>query len=152
MAESIEKGSMAGDTLTANEAVRFLWEWRTYRNEGFWQTFYLMGFAVIILTIAPYFFPDMVKKLGAAVLAFPIVTFLLSGFTSYLLVVEYKLYKVADRRYRELLGKFVPQDIQGWLFRRPLGKVIAITFALFGTVVQVISGAVLLSLAYGVLP
>jgi len=151
MAEFIEKENASPEPLTTNEALHFLWDLRKYRNEGFWQTFFLMGFAVIILTIAPYFFPDMVKKLGIVVLVFPIVIFCLAGFSSYLLAVEYKLYKVADRKYRELLGKYTPQDIQGWLFRRPLGKVISVLFFLFATVFQVINGLVLLYLANHVL-
>ena len=152
MEETIEKKNTTADTLTLNEATRFLWEWRVYRNEGFWQVFFLAGFTMIILTIAPYFFPDLIKKLGAVVLVFPILIFFVSALSAYLLVVQYRLYKVADKKYRELLGEFVPQDVRGWIVHYSLGKVITIVFILYGTIIQAINGWVLVSLAKGILP
>ena len=152
MEETFERNQRVEGVLTPNEAIRFIWEWRIYRNEGFWQVFFLAGFTMLILTIAPYFFPELIKKLGYVTLIFPIIIFFISIFSAYLLAVQYRLYKTTDRKYRELLGDFVPQDVKGWLVRYSLGKVITIVFILYGTVIQVINGWVLVSLARGVLP
>jgi len=152
MVDSVEKDGITNNTLSINEAVHILWEWRKYRNQVFWNSVYWLGAAIIIISIVPYLLPGIVSKLGYAVIVFPFLTFLIASFSAYLLAVLYKLYKTADRRYRELLGKFTPADIQGLLFRLPIGKVIALAFLSYGIFIQILSGWVLHKLVSGVLP
>ena len=152
MAGSVEKDGIASNTLSITEAVHILWEWRKYRNQVFWNSVYWLGTVIVIVSMLPYLLPGVIEKLNSAVLVFPSITFLLCSFSAYLIAVLYKLYKTADRRYRELLGKFTPADIQGLLFRQSIGKVIALAFLGYGIIIQILSGLVLTGLVNGVVP
>jgi hypothetical protein len=138
--------------LTLEEAVPILWEWRRYRNEVFYSSVYRWGAAALFITLAPYLIPDIITKLGLAVLIFPVLAFLLSGFAAYLTAVQYKLYKLTDHKFRSLLGPYKPDDPPyrnpvDRIFRIPLGLSIAALFACFAVFCQLVNGIILFNLA-----
>jgi hypothetical protein len=144
------------DFLTTNKAMELLWQWRKYRNQVFWSSMYRLGAACMLLTVIPYIVPDMAGRLGIAILVFPILAAVLSVFASYLMVVQYMLYKLTDRKFRSLLGKFNPGDIADTSLNRPfrisIGKVLAGSFLLFGVLGQFLNGLVLAWLVQGARP
>ncbi len=156
MITSLDKTNVETESLTMDQAITALWEWRIYRNQVFWSSVYRWGAVILGLTIAPYLLPDLEAKLGLAVLVFPILAGALAIFASYLLIVLYMLYKLADRKYRALLGKYNPGDIPDTpinrVFRISIGKVLVGAFLVFGIVGQLLNGAILVSLAQGTLP
>jgi hypothetical protein len=135
--------------LALDQAVELIWEWRKYRNEVFWGSVYRWGAVVLALTVLPYLLPDIIAKLGLAVLVFPVLACLLAVFAAYVLIVQYMLYKLADRKYRSLLGSYNPGDIPdkpiNRLFRISIGKVLAGVFLLFAIVGQGANALVLTS-------
>lgn len=151
-----EKINDERDFLTKDEAMSLLWEWRKYRNEVFWSSMYRLGAASVLLTIAPYLLPNLIGKLGFAVLVFPILAALLSIFASYLMIVLYMLYKLVDRKYRSLLGEYNPGDIPERPINRPfrisIGKILVGVFLCFAFIGQFFNGLVLSWLVRGVLP
>jgi hypothetical protein len=139
------------EELSINEAANILWKWRKYRNQVYWISIYLWGAASIIISILPYLLPDILNKLGLAILIFPILGALLSVFAAYLTAVQYKLYKQVDRKYRELLGKFDPGYLStdsfiNRLFTLPFGAVFSLAFIGFGIILEILNAFVLLSL------
>ncbi len=145
-----EKQEVQSNTLAIGEAMPILWEWRKYRNVRFWDTMYRWGGVAVVLSVAPYLLPDVIARLGMAVLVFPALAALLSIFAAYLLVVEYALYKTLDRKYRSLLGSYSPGDMPGHgfyrLFRTAIGKVVAGAFLFFGIIIQALNAWILVSL------
>ena len=137
--------------LSIVDAAKIFWEWRKYRNQVYWVSIYLWGAASIIISILPYILPDILTKLGLAILIFPILGTLLSIFAAYLTAVLFKLYKQADRKYRELLGKFDPGYFSSDTFMNRLssltfGAVFSLAFIGFGIVLEILNALVLLSL------
>ena len=139
------------NTLPADEAAKLLWEWRKYRNTVFWSSVYRWGSVVLALTIAPYLLPDLIKKLGLAVLVFPIMASILSVFGAYLMAVQYKLYKQVDRKFRTLLAPYNPEDIPAntfinRLFRNSIGTIITVAFLSYAVLVGFFNSLVLILL------
>lgn len=142
--------------LKIDEAVRVLWKWRKYRNQAFWNSMYRLGAASVTLTLIPYLLPDLIGKLGLAVLVFPLMAALLSVLASYLMIVQYMLYKLVDRKYRSLLGRYDSGDIPETLLNRPfrisIGKILVGVFLCFAFVGQFFNGLVLSWLVRRALP
>lgn len=142
--------------LNLEEAASLLWEWRKYRNQAFWNSVYRLGAATVVLTIIPYLLPDLISKLGSAIFVFPVMAFLLSVFAAYLLIVQYMLYKLVDRKYRSLLGIYNPGDIPNTpitrVFRISIGKILAGLFLFFAVIGQFLNGLILYWLVSGTLP
>lgn len=153
---SLENVMAESNSLSIDEAVKSLWEWRKYRNQVFWSSMYRCGAVALILTLVPYLLPDLITKLGLAVFVFPILASFVCVFASYLMIVQYMLYKLVDRKYRVLLGSYNPGDIPdkpiNRLFRISIGKILVGVFLCFGIIGQLLSGLVLLSLVRGTLP
>ena len=138
--------------LTVVEAANLIWKWREHRNRAFWNALYVWGTVAIAIAIIPYIVPGLPARLGLAVLIFPLLACLLSLFAAYLSAVLYRLYKQVDRKYRELLGGYNPEDLRTdtLVFRLltiSMGKVVAFAFLFFGAVAQFCSALVLLQLA-----
>jgi hypothetical protein len=150
MNESLLELGPRSDSLALDQAVELIWEWRRYRNEVFWSSMYRWGAAVLALTILPYLLPDIIAKLGPAVFVFPALASFLAVFAAYVMIVQYMLYKLADRKYRSLLGPYNPGDIPdkpaNRLFRISIGKVLAGVFLLFAIVGEGANALVLASL------
>lgn len=138
------------DCLTLHQAAGLVWEWRKYRNEVFWKSTYGYGAAAMVLTVLPYLLPQIIEKLGLAVLIFPVLAGFVAVFAAYLMIVQYMLYKLADRKFRSLLGQYNTGDIPNIpvnrLFRISIGKVLAGVFLCFGIIGQLGNGIVLASL------
>lgn len=156
MNDSAEIDRIEGNCLKIDDAVRLLWDWRKYRNQVFWSSMYRLGAASVVLTIIPYLLPDLIGKLGFAVFVFPIMAALLSVFASYLMIVQYMLYKLVDRKYRSLLGNYNPGDISETPINRPfrisIGKILVGVFLCFAFIGQFFNGLVLSWLVRGALP
>jgi hypothetical protein len=157
MSNPSERHGAEGDLLTAGEAVRIIWEWRKYRNEAFWKTVYRYGAAVIAVSMAPYLLPDLIGKLGLAVLAFPAMGSFLSILAAWLMAVQYRLYCLVNNRFRSLLGTYDSEDIPGdtlvnRMLRTTIGKIVVTVFLCFGVIGEFCNGLILFWLVRGVLP
>jgi hypothetical protein len=150
MESSLEMLINDEDFLTTDRAIQMLWKWRKYRNEAFWSSMYRLGTASIALSMLPYLLPDLSGKLGSAVLVFPSMAALLSLVGAYLMIVQYMLYKLVDRKYRAVLGKYNPGDIPETGLNRPfrisIGKILAGLFIFFAIIGQLINGMILMGL------
>jgi len=152
----LENVGMERDFLVIDDAVKLLWEWRKYRNQVFWNSVYRWGAAAVMLTLIPYLLPHLIGKLGFAIFVFPVMACLLSAFASYLVMVQYMLYKQVDRKYRSLLGKYTPADIPNnkpinRIFRMSIGKVFGVAFLSFAVVIELLNSLVLFWLVRGAL-
>lgn len=140
----IEEGS-----LSEQEAVKLLWdEWR-YRHDLYWSSLYKWGASVVGITIAPYLLPDLILKLKLAVLVFPFLAFLLSCFAAWHLAAEYIRLIPVSRKYKSLLGKYAPEDIEkdttliSQILSFPIGKLVSVIFLGFAFIIEFLNTLIL---------
>lgn len=137
------------DRISAEVAIKYLWEWRKYRNECFYMTIYRWGSAALVISLIPYILPDLIMKLSYAVFVFPIMAAFLGVIAAWLMATQYKLYKLVNNSFRKLLCQYNPQDLQitdpgDRVFARlTIGKTITILFIAFSTLGQIFNGVIL---------
>lgn len=149
----IKKSANKEERLHLDQAVNLLWEEWKYRHEAFWGALYRWGMATVFVTIAPYLLPDLIKKLGLAVLVFPFIAFLLALFASWHMASEYMRLVSVTAKYRSLLGGFAPEkivhsSIAGQILRLPIGNVVVAIFLFFAIVVEFFNVVILLWLIF----
>lgn len=114
--------------------VGFLWKEFELRQQHYWETFDRLGLTIVAINIVPYIKPDIRELLGKLVLVFPISSFALSLFSSWLLGAEYQRLRMVYKKYEELLGEEIPRmPLNSWwqrLFAKPIGLKIAIFFGI----------------------
>lgn len=144
-----ESKHISREQISIEVAIDYLWKWRQYRNEGFWETMYRWGGAALVIALIPYLLPDLITKLGFAVLVFPFIALFLFVTGAWLMAAQYMLYKLANNGFRKALGEYNLQDIQATrprdrLFTRfTIGKTLTIIFLAFGTIGQFLNGLIL---------
>lgn len=84
------------------ECARLLWDQYKYRHGHCWRVVFQLTTAVVILSVIPYLHKDIVQVLRWGILALPILSIVLAGFSFYLMYHELTALQKIKEKYRQL--------------------------------------------------
>lgn len=134
--------------MDEKESINFLWEHYKMRQNHYWSSLNRFGLAILTVLVAPYLKPEIVGKLGNAVIMFPFIGFLLTFVSTWLLGAEYQRLAAVKRKYDESFPKDFrieyPNDTL-WqrLVGKNIGKTMTFVFGVGFAVLSLINFAVL---------
>jgi hypothetical protein len=138
--------------MEEKQAADLLWnEWK-YRHDLFWKMLFRWGASVLTLWAIPFLRPVVFKPLPRLALLFPLMAFVLSLFSAWLLAAEQRRFGMVNQMYNELRGRFLPPRMpqetrMGKLLAAPIGATIVYIYGLgLGLLSLVVGWALWLSL------
>ena len=126
--------------MDEKQAIDLLWEEWKYRHSLFWQSLFRWAGAVVALWVIPFVKPEVFRPWPRIALLFPMVAFVLSLFSAWILGAEQRRFTAVAQKYNELRKDFVPPRIPAnttWdsLFAAPLGAKVAVVYGIsFGLI------------------
>jgi hypothetical protein len=128
--------------MDEKQAAGLLWEEWKYRHDLFWRLLFRWAGAVITLWVIPFLKPNVFKPWPWVAFLFPVLAFLLSLGSGWILGTEYSCLEMVARKYNELRKDFAPPITENRLYASAYGGrlvwVYAIALALLSLAVCVL--------------